>query len=38
VSLGRDPLDALEIPDGTTVEEHDLVTDGDVIVGGQSIV
>jgi predicted acyltransferase (DUF342 family) len=38
VSLGRDPLDALEIPDGTTVEEHDLVTDGDVIVGGQSTV
>jgi predicted acyltransferase (DUF342 family) len=38
VSLGRDPLDALKIPDGTTVEEHDLVTDGDVIVGGQSTV
>jgi len=38
VSLGRDPLDALEIPDGTTVEEHDLVVDGDVIVGGQSTV
>jgi predicted acyltransferase (DUF342 family) len=38
VALGRDPLDALEIPDGTTVEEHDLVTDGDVIVGGQSTV
>jgi predicted acyltransferase (DUF342 family) len=38
VSLGSDPLDALEIPDGTTVEEHDLVTDGDVIVGGQSTV
>ena len=38
MSLGRDPLDALEIPDGTTVEEHDLVTDGDVIVGGQSTV
>jgi predicted acyltransferase (DUF342 family) len=38
VSLGTDPLDALEIPDGTTVEEHDLVTDGDVIVGGQSTV
>jgi len=38
VSLGRDPLDALEIPDGTTVEEHDLVTEGDVIVGGQSTV
>ncbi|MFB6080021.1 MAG: polymer-forming cytoskeletal protein [Haloferacaceae archaeon] len=38
VSLGSDPLDALEIPDGTTVEEHDLVTDGDVVVGGQSTV
>jgi predicted acyltransferase (DUF342 family) len=38
VSLGTDPLDALEIPDGTTVEEHDLVTDGDVIVGGQSTI
>jgi predicted acyltransferase (DUF342 family) len=38
VSIGTDPLDALEIPDGTTAEEHDLVTDGDVIVGGQSTV
>ncbi|AZH25376.1 polymer-forming cytoskeletal protein [Haloplanus aerogenes] len=38
MALGRDPLDALEIPDGTTVEEHDLVTEGDVIVGGQSTV
>jgi predicted acyltransferase (DUF342 family) len=38
VSLRTDPLDALEIPDGTTLEEHDLVTDGDVIVGGQSTV
>ena len=36
--LGSDPLDELAIPDGTTVEEHDLVTDGDVIVGGQSTV
>jgi len=26
------------IPDGTTVEEHDLVTERDVIVGGQSTV
>jgi predicted acyltransferase (DUF342 family) len=38
VPLGSDPLDELAIPDGTTVEEHDLVTDGDVIVGGQSTV
>ncbi|MFC7166433.1 acyltransferase [Halospeciosus flavus] len=26
------------MPDETTVEEHDLVTDGDVLVGGQSTV
>ena len=38
VALGQDPFDALEIPDGTTVEEHDLVTDGDIVVGGQSTV
>jgi predicted acyltransferase (DUF342 family) len=36
--LGTDPLDRLELPDGTTVEEHDLVTDGDVLVGGQTTV
>ncbi|WP_311171718.1 polymer-forming cytoskeletal protein [Halobellus ordinarius] len=36
--LGQDRLDTLEIPDGTTVEEHDLVTDGDVVVAGQSTV
>ncbi|MFC6872801.1 polymer-forming cytoskeletal protein [Halobellus marinus] len=36
--LGQDRLDTLEIPDGTTVEEHDLVTDGDVVVGGQATV
>ncbi|WP_276271537.1 polymer-forming cytoskeletal protein [Haloarcula litorea] len=36
--LGSDPLSELAIPDGTHVEEHDLVTDGDVIVGGQSTV
>ena len=33
-----DPLDELVIPAGTHVEEHDLVTEGDVIVGGQSTV
>jgi predicted acyltransferase (DUF342 family) len=33
-----DPLEELVIPDGTHVEEHDLVTEGDVIVGGQSAV
>jgi len=38
VSVGSDPLERLEIPDGTTVEEHDLVTEGDVLVGGQSTV
>ena len=38
MALGQDPLDALEIPDGTTAEEHDLVTDGDIVVGGQSTV
>ena len=31
-------LQKMEIPDGTTVEEHDLVTAGDVFVGGQSTV
>lgn len=38
MSLRSDPLDELAIPDGATVEERDLVTDGDVIVGGQSTV
>ncbi|CAI48926.1 DUF583 domain protein [Natronomonas pharaonis DSM 2160] len=36
--FGPDPLDELAIPDGTHVREHDLVTDGDVLVGGQSVV
>ncbi len=38
MSLRADPLSALSIPDGTVVEEHDLVTDGDVPVGAQSTV
>jgi len=38
MQLGSDPLSELSIPDGTTVEEHDLVTDGDVVIGGQSTV
>jgi predicted acyltransferase (DUF342 family) len=38
VSLSTDPLDELRIPAGTTVEEHDLVTAGDVVVGGRSRV
>jgi len=37
-SFRSDPLDELVLPDGTHVEEHDLVTEGDVIVGGQSVV
>ncbi|MUW15348.1 acyltransferase [Halorubrum sp. CBA1125] len=35
---GDGPIDELAVPSGTTVEEHDLVTDGDVLVGGQSTV
>ena len=35
---GGDPVDKLAVPSETTVEEHDLVTDGDVLVGGQSTV
>jgi predicted acyltransferase (DUF342 family) len=38
VPFGSDPLEELAVPDGTTVEEHDLVVDGDVVVGGQSTV
>jgi len=38
VLFRSDPLDELAVPDGTTVEEHDLVTSGDVLVGGQSTV
>lgn len=39
VSLrGSGPVDKLSVPSGTTVEEHDLVVDGDVLVGGQSTV
>ena len=38
VSIRSDPLDRLQIPDGTTVEEHALVANGDVVVGGQSTV
>jgi len=36
--FGSDPLDELVLPNGTHVEEHDLVTEGDVLVGGQSTV
>jgi predicted acyltransferase (DUF342 family) len=38
VSLHTDPLDELKIPSGTTVEEHDLVADGDVVVGGRATI
>ena len=39
VSLrGDGPIEELAIPSGTTVEEHDVVVDGDVLVGGQSSV
>lgn len=34
----QDPLEELRVPDGTHAEEHDLVVDGDVLVGGQSTV
>ncbi|OYR56265.1 polymer-forming cytoskeletal protein [Halorubrum halodurans] len=39
MSLRRSgPIDELSVPSGTTVEEHDVVVDGDVLVGGQSTV
>ena len=38
MSIRSDPLDALVVPDGTTAEEHDVVTDRDVVVGGGSDV
>jgi Predicted acyltransferase len=34
--FGTDPLEELLVPDGTHAQEHDLVTDGDVIVASQS--
>ena len=38
MSSPGDPLDELSIPDGTTVEEHDIVTDSDVLIGSNSTV
>jgi len=38
VSFRTDPLTELVVPDGTTVEEHDIVTDTDVVVGTQSTI
>ena len=36
--LRGDPIEELSVPSDTTVEEHDLVTDGDVLIGGQADV
>jgi predicted acyltransferase (DUF342 family) len=38
VSFRSDPLAELVVPDGTTVEEHAIVTDSDVIIGTQSTI
>ena len=38
MSVGADILDVLIIPAGTVAEERDLVTSGDVMIGGQSNV
>ncbi|RZH67089.1 polymer-forming cytoskeletal protein [Natrinema altunense] len=38
MAFSRDPLDELVVPDGTEAQERDLVTDGDVLVGGRSSV
>jgi len=38
VKLRSDPFSELVVPDGTTVEERDLVTESDVFVGGQSTI
>ena len=34
----RDPLDRLVIPDGTAARERDIVTEGDVLIGGRSTI
>ena len=36
--FGTDPLDELLVPDGTHAQEHDLVTEGDIVVASQSVV
>jgi predicted acyltransferase (DUF342 family) len=36
--LPADPLDELRVPDETRAEEHDLVTDANVVIGGQGTV
>ncbi|ELY75351.1 polymer-forming cytoskeletal protein [Natrinema pallidum] len=38
MAFSRDPLDELVVPDGTEAQERDLVTDGDILVGGRSSV
>jgi len=38
VAFSSDPLTELVVPSGTEAREHDLVTDGDVLVGGRSSV
>ncbi|WP_049996629.1 polymer-forming cytoskeletal protein [Halococcus sediminicola] len=38
MSFRSDPLAELVVPDGTTVEEHAIVTDSDVIIGTQSTI
>ena len=38
MSARLDPLSELILPDGTEIEERDLVTDGDILIGGQSTV
>ncbi|WP_222918219.1 polymer-forming cytoskeletal protein [Natrinema sp. SYSU A 869] len=38
MAFSRDPLDELVVPDGTETQERDLVTDGDILVGGRSSV
>ncbi|WP_226479989.1 polymer-forming cytoskeletal protein [Natrinema amylolyticum] len=38
MAFSRDPLDELVVPDGTETQERDLVTDGDILVGGRSSI
>jgi predicted acyltransferase (DUF342 family) len=38
VALNGNALSELAIPDGTTVQEHDVVVEGDVLLGGRSTV
>lgn len=38
MAFSSDPLDELLVPDGTSAQERDLVTDGDVLVGARSTI